>query len=156
MKHLAAHLQQVRDGDLPASRSGTLLIVRMLWVTSSPTRAVAARRRDFEEALAVGQADGEPVELRFAGIVDLALGLQPLPDAPVERNDILARKGIVERKHRHAMPDLREGGDGRAADALGRRIGNDEGGIVGLELTRSSARSRSYSASDISGSSRTW
>ncbi len=107
-------------GDFPASRSGTLWIVRMLCVTSSPTVPSPRVAATSSEPVAVGQADGEPVELRLAGVGDLALGLQPFANPAVERDDVLARKCVVERKHRHAMPDLREGRDRRAADALRR------------------------------------
>jgi hypothetical protein len=52
--------------------------------------AIAACRRDFERTLAVCQADCEAVQLRLAGIPDLALSLEALAHAPVECDDVLA------------------------------------------------------------------
>ena len=56
-----------------------------------------------------------------------------LPDALVERAQLLVVVRVVEAEHRDDVLDGREAVGGLAGDALGRRIGGDEIGILGLE-----------------------
>ena len=70
--------------------------------------AVAAGRRGDELALFVAQRHRQPVDLRLGAEVDLAIVAQPqeTPDAIDEIDDVLFRKGVVERLHRHRVPDF--------------------------------------------------
>ena len=56
-----------------------------------------------------------------------------LAHALVEGAQLLLGVGVVEAEHRHLVLDGRKAVGDAAADALGRRIGGDELGMVGLE-----------------------
>ena len=85
-------------------------------------RSIAARGRLLQHPVTPGDADGDAIELRLACVVDLLLGLEPLPHPPVKSLDLLARKGIFERQHRYLVTDRREPGHWRTADSLCRRV----------------------------------
>src|SRR5262245_31667569 len=81
-------------------------------------RSVAARGCELQGTVAVSQADGQTVELGFAGVLDLTLRLELLAHSPVESLHVFARERVLQREHRDAMAHLREAGDRGAADAL--------------------------------------
>ena len=56
-----------------------------------------------------------------------------LADPLVERAQLVVVVGVVEAEHRDDVLDGREAVGGRAGDALGRRIGRDEIGVLGFE-----------------------
>jgi hypothetical protein len=64
-------------------------------------------------------------------------------------------EGVAEAEHRHFVAHLGEGRQRRAADTLGRRVAGDQFGCSASSAL-SSLNNRSYSASGMLGSSRTW
>ena len=115
--------------------------------------AVAASRAAREEAVLVGQGNGQTVELELADHVELRL-FQQVGDAGVPCQELLVVEGVAQAEERDRVLGLREPLQRLRADALGRRVGRDELGILGLDCRNSRIRS-SYCASEISGSSRT-
>ena len=82
--------------------------------------AVAARRAGDKHAVFVAQRHRQPVDLRLGGKDDLLVVLQAqeTADAADKIDDIFFGERIVERKHRHRVPDLGEARRGRRADML--------------------------------------
>src|ERR1700730_17361172 len=70
--------------------------------------AVAAGGGGDEFAGFVTQRHREPVDFRLGAEVDLVVfaEFQEAPDATDEIEHVRFRKGVVERQHRHRMPDL--------------------------------------------------
>jgi hypothetical protein len=105
-------------------------------------RAVAARRRLHEHAALVAQRNGEPVELQLARVFDgvrhrageIGRLVERIGDALVERDDVVVAEAVVQRQHRRVVNDRREPARHCAADALRRRIGRHEFGMIGFEL----------------------
>ena len=130
-QHLAAHLEQLRrmGGTQPERDTADGAQVRGHVLAR---KAVAARRAPNECAVLVGEIDRQPVELRFAAVLDRR-DVERLAHAPVERLDLVVAEGVVDREHRHAVRDGRELLRRRGADALCRRVGSDELGMVGFE-----------------------
>ena len=91
-----------------------------LAVTSSPSAAVAARRAGDQLAVLVAQRHRQAVDLRLGAKSDLLVVRQPqeAADAADEIDDVFLGEGIVERQHRHRVPDLGEARRRRRADAL--------------------------------------
>ena len=131
---LAAHLDQRRRVvEAQRDRRDRAQVVRDVL----PDLAVAARGAAFEHAVAVEQRDREPVDLRLRDVVEARV-LDPLarevaahPRHP--RAQLLLRARVGERVHRLRMPDLLEPRDRLGADALGRRVGRDELGVLALD-----------------------
>ena len=73
-----------------------------------------------------------------------------LADTLVEGAQLLFVVGVVEAEHRHEVLDGREPFDRPAGDALRRRIGGDEVGMLGLEPLEL-VQQPSNSSSEISG-----
>jgi hypothetical protein len=96
-------------------------------------RPVAARARQHEFSLLVAQAYRGSVEFRLRGVRD-AVALQGLPAAPVPFADLLFVESVVDRRHRHAVPDLAEAAHHLRPYALRRRIGGSQLGMFLLEL----------------------
>src|SRR6516165_1335589 len=59
--------------------------------------AITAGRGALEQAAAIDHAHGEPIEFRLRDVIELAVALEPLVDAPVEGTQVLVGAGIVER-----------------------------------------------------------
>ena len=95
--------------------------------------AVAARGSEGEDAVLIGQGNGQAVDLEFDDVPD-RLAVQQLADAFVELAQLGGTVGVVDRQHRHAMADADEPLDRLAADALGGAVGRDQFGMLGLEL----------------------
>jgi hypothetical protein len=93
---------------------------------------VAARRALREAAVDVGEVHGEPVDLQLARVVD-ALAPECLADPLIERAQLLLAERVPERQHRCRVAHRREALGRRHADALRRRVGIDELGLLGLE-----------------------
>jgi hypothetical protein len=96
-------------------------------------QAVAARRRLHQSSGLVAKADRQPVELRLRRVFDFIDVLQPLAHAPIECDDVFILEPIVERQHRPRVDDFLQLADGRRADALRRRIGCHQVGILFFE-----------------------
>ena len=96
--------------------------------------AVAARRAALQHAVLVGQRDAEAVDLQLGDVVD-----RPVAEAGgaaqafVEGAQVVFVVGVVEAEHRREVRDGREGFGGPAGDALRRRVGGDEIGMLRLE-----------------------
>ena len=99
--------------------------------------AVAARRAALEHPVAVDQRDRQSVDLRLGHeleprIVDplarevVAHPLDPCPE-------VVRRVGVRQRQHRLGVADLLELTDRLRRHALGRRVGRDQLGMIGLE-----------------------
>ncbi len=100
--------------------------------------AVAAGGGGDEFALLVTQRHRKPVDLRLGAEVDLVVvgKLEEAADAADEVEHVLLGKGVVERQHRHRVPDLPEFPRRRRADLLRRRFAADElrkSGLDGVE-----------------------
>jgi hypothetical protein len=138
--------------------SGTLRMVRMFEVTSSPvcpsprvspdTRPRAAIRGRL-----VKQRHTQAVELQFGRVFDGQIAGQ-LAHAPVPVGQFLGGVGVVEREHGPRVLRLLESLGRLAAHALRRRVGVTSSGCA-VSSRFSSFISASYSASEISGASRT-
>ena len=87
--------------------------------------AVAPGSAAYEQPVLVTQADGEAVEFGLDR-KRRRLVAGRLHDAFDEVAHVLVGEGVVERKHRHFVPDLGETARRLGADALGRRIGTDQ------------------------------
>ncbi len=98
-------------------------------------RTVAARRGGNEFAGFVTQRHRQPVDFRLGAEGDLAIvaQFQKTPDAADEIDDVLFRKGIVERQHRHRVPDLGEAAGRSCTDFLRGRFTGNELGKPGLD-----------------------
>ena len=140
----------------PSIRSGIDAIVRRLTVTSSPSIAVAARRAADEDAVLVGEVDREPVDLRLDHVRDGLVAVEPLADVVGPLHERLVGRHLLERAHRLEVPHLLELLGRRRADALGRRVGRDELGMLAARARRARRRAGRTSASATDGSSRTW
>ena len=119
-------------------------------------RAVAARDAERELAVAVMDADGHAVHLRFHDVFD-AVAAELFADGRIERAQfgegvfilravafvavwflvfrrMIGGLDLVEREHRHEMFDAGEFFAGRAADALRGRFRRDQFGKFLLQL----------------------
>ena len=129
-QHFAAHLQpRRRIAAQPQRQRAHGAQVRGDVLAGA---AVAARRALHEGAMLVDEADGQAVEFRFAVVGD-AFDAERLANAPVEGLDVVVGERVVERKHRDAVRHRPEGSHRRAADALRRRIGREQLGMLGLQ-----------------------
>ncbi len=89
--------------------------------------AIATRRRHREHTVLVAQTDRQAVELEFRDVFDRRLVVAKAklaPDPGVEFGGRVRRsiRFRADGKHRHAMPDRREGTRRLAADPLCRRF----------------------------------
>ena len=82
--------------------------------------SIAARRTGDQFAVLVAERHRQAVDLRFGGKGDLLVvgKTQKSPDAADKIDDVFLGEGIVEREHRHRVPDLGEARRRRRADAL--------------------------------------
>ncbi|OIQ78087.1 hypothetical protein GALL_402120 [mine drainage metagenome] len=134
--HLAAHLEQPRRRTEQAQRhvaDGAHVRGHVL-----AGLAVAARGAAHQHAVLVAQADGQAVELQLGLVAHFGVAvLQPQARAHalVELGGALRRLAgfSVQRQHRHAVRHRRESGQRRRADALRRRVGSEQLGMLGLE-----------------------
>lgn len=104
-------------------------------------RAVAARCRLHQYAVAVEQADGDTVEFGFDNVFGIA-AVQAVAHALVEGVHfgmvehavfILRGKGVGQRQHRHFVAHFGKACQRLAADALGRAVGQLELGMVSFQ-----------------------
>jgi hypothetical protein len=102
-----------------------------------PHLAVAARSADREEAVAVGERDGETVDLGLDHVpqrdVVVSPALEKAPVALVPRQQLVPVAGVGQREHRLQVAHLLELLQGRGADALGRRVGSPQVRVLSLE-----------------------
>ena len=103
--------------------------------------AVAARRRLYQDAVTVKQADGEAVEFGFDNVFGIA-AVQAVAHALVESVHFgmvehavftLRGKGVGQRQHRHFVAHFGKSRQRLAADALGRAVGQFELGMVSFQ-----------------------
>ena len=97
---------------------------------------VAARRPLDENAVAVREADGGPVDLELAGVAGVAnVFAGHAHDALFPRRELFFVERVRQRQHRHEMRVLGELAGRLGADALRRRVGRAERGVRLLELS---------------------
>jgi len=128
--HLAAHFQHGRCGAAQVQRDGTDGADIGGYIFAAGT--IAARRRAYQRAMFVAQADGQAVELgldrkqrfAFAGVFD---------DTAHEGMHLVVAEGIAQRQHRQLVHHLGEPGRGFVAYPLGRRVGHDQFGMLGFQ-----------------------
>ena len=89
-------------------------------------RTVAAGGGLDEHTVLVAKTHGQTVELGLCRVLDTFHIVETLTHAPVEIDQILLGKCIVEREHRCRMHDFPQLTDRCDADALSGRIGSDE------------------------------
>ncbi len=130
--HLAACLELVRDAvpeqderDRP-DRAG----VRRHVVAA---HAVAAGHRPHEPAALVVEGHRQAVDLQLRGVGDLALAPEHAEDPLLELPQLVLAVSVVEREHRHAVDERRELVGRLLPHPLGRAVGGDELGVLGLE-----------------------
>ena len=128
-QHFAAHLE-VFDALI---FSGMERTVRRLAVTSSPVVPSPRVAPCDENAVPVGQAHGQAVELGLDRVLEL-FDAEVLPHPLVEGAHLLLVESVADGQHRRAMAHLAELGERRGADALGRRIRRAQLGMAGFEL----------------------
>ncbi len=117
-------------------------------------RAVAARHRLHEPAVAVVRRHGKPVQFQL-GHVAVGRAAQQFAHAAVEIAQLAFVQGVVQAQHGGAVADLDEALARLAAHALGGRIRRRQLRDAALPARCSRRISASYSASVISGWSRT-
>ena len=88
--------------------------------------AVAAGRSAHETSVFVGQIDRQAVDLRLGDETDRSGRAEKTMRACHEIGKIRDVERVVERQHRHAMPQFGETAIRRAADPVRRRIGADQ------------------------------
>jgi hypothetical protein len=131
--HLAAHLDQLRNGNsgVPVSRSGTSSSVRMLSVMSSPVRPSPRGERPGEQAVLVEQVHREPVDLQLA---EVGHGADLARDALGPGPQLVRGEGVVQAEHALQVVVRRELRGELAAHLLRGRIRGRELGMALLEL----------------------
>ena len=87
--------------------------------------AVAARRAAHQDAVLVGERDGEAVVLELAHEFEVA-ALQRVCGAAVPCHELVLVEGVAEAEQRHRVAHLLEAARGFGADALRGRVGRDE------------------------------
>ena len=130
---LAAHLDHRRSGDVVGSDAVRDVVDRGdVRRDVLPHPAVAAGRGAHEAAVLVAQAHRQAVELQLAD-ERRRLAVEAL-DHPLGPGAQFVRvHGVVEAHHRHVVLDGLERRTDRSSDLLGRRVGRDEVGMLGLE-----------------------
>src|SRR5712691_2448631 len=83
--------------------------------------AIAARGSLVEQAVAVGQADRQAVELRLRGVLH-RVDFERLAHAPVEGAHRCLVESVGDQQHRRAMPHFGELGQRRPAHSLRGRV----------------------------------
>ncbi len=97
-------------------------------------RSVTARRAADEPPVLVGQGDAEAVDLHLRDVVHpLVAEAAALPDALVERPQLVLVVGVVQAEHGHLVLDRGEALGDAPAHALCRRIRRDEAWMRRLE-----------------------
>ena len=132
--HLAAHLQQRRHViDPQRDRADRAQVVRDVL----PHLAVAARRPALQHAVAVDEADRQPVDLRLDHEPEprrgdaLAREVRAHPLDP--RPQLLLGARVRQREHRLQVRDLLQLAHRLAADPLGGRVGRAQLRMLGLD-----------------------
>ncbi len=126
-EHLAANFEVIRDPFSPQAERDAAHRAQVAGDILAGI-AVAARGAEDKAALHVGEADGQAVELRLGGILDL-FAVQALADTAVEVGDVLLAEGVRQREHRRAVADLGEFRRRQGADALGGGLRADQLGM---------------------------
>ena len=120
--------------------------------------AVAAGGAADEDAVLVGERDRQPVDLRLGRVAELGgadvEALEVVADARLPGAQLLLVAGVAEREHLLGVLDLLEAVERRGADPLGRRVGGEQLGVLGLDRAQL-VEQRVVSSSPIVGSSRT-
>jgi hypothetical protein len=104
--------------------------------------AIATRGCGDEFASLISQRHREPVDLRLGAEIDrFAFSqLEEAADTADEIQHILLGKSVVERQHRHCMPDLLEFPRRRRTDSLGRRFAAHQFRKPGFDRVQSLAK----------------
>jgi hypothetical protein len=134
---LPAHLEQGRRVvDAQRYRTDRAQVLRDLLADL----AVAARRAAHQHAVLVDERDGEAVDLRLgheAHVAHLhALASQVALRAQHPGGQLLLVAGVGQRQHRLQVAHLLELVERLRADALRRRVGRAQLGVLGLEVAQ--------------------
>ena len=102
--------------------------------------SIAAGGAALEDAVAVDERDREAVDLRLGdeldrGVLDAVLGEQPLRALQPGAQLLLVAR-VREREHRREVLDRGEALQRGRADALGRRFGGAQVGVLGLDVAQ--------------------
>ena len=116
--------------------------------------AGAACRAADQQAVLIGQRDGQAVVFQFAVVVDGLAG-DEVHGAALPCFKLLVGKDVAEAEERHGMADGLKSLGRFAGDTLRGGVRCYEGGVEFSSRRRSSRRRPSYSPSEISGLSRT-
>ena len=102
--------------------------------------AVAAGGAALEDAVAVDQRDGEAVDLGLGDVADgrigKPVGFEQAPVAAVPGEQLVVVAGVGQREHGLQVAPLGELLERLTADALGRRVGRAQLGVLALELLK--------------------
>ena len=117
-----------------AARAESARIVRTFARDVFAADAVAAGRAAHQPPVLVGQRNAQAVDLQLGDVDDRLVAeagaaADPLVECPRARLVV----GVVEAEHRREVLDRLESFDRPAGDALGRRVGRDEIGMLRLE-----------------------
>ena len=123
----------MNGGGSSRSRSGIVWIVRRFGVTSSPTRAVAARSAAHERAVVVVERDRQAVDLQLADVVDRHAPASLRTRSSNARSSS-ASKALAKLSIGRACRYGAKRSDGVRADALRRRIGRAQLGMRRFEI----------------------
>ena len=97
--------------------------------------AIATGRGALKHTAAVEQADGNTIQLGFAGEFQRCLAVaQAVLQAAIEIQHVLLVEGVVERQHRYFVGDLAKSLQRRRAHPLGRGVGSQQGRVFPLQF----------------------
>ena len=130
-------------------------MVRTLAVTFSPAFPVAARGAEGQPPALVGQGHGQAVDLQLRHVGDVVRA-EELLDPRVKGPQILGAVGIGQAEQRDPVGDRLEDGQGFAPHPQRGRVRRLQVRDRPPRWPTNSRTSRSYSASETSGRSRTW
>ena len=95
---------------------------------------VASRRSASEEAVLVGECNGQPIEFELADHVELRF-FEEAGNAGVPCQELLVVEGVAQAQEGDGVLGLSEPLKRLRADALGGRVGRDEFGVLGLDCS---------------------
>ena len=98
--------------------------------------AVATRGAAHQPSVRVGQRDAQTIDLELGDVGHGIRGAKAAPHAVVEGAELRLVVGIVERQHRYSVLDGGKAFRRPPANALCRRVGRDQLGMLRFELAQ--------------------